>query len=65
MAQVLRAAAGLYRQALGRLRTADTSPAAMGGAAGRETLARLAEDLAALELHAVTELEAALAAAEA
>lgn len=59
----LRAAAGIYRQVIERLSTADTSGAAMGGAAGREALARLVEEIAALELRATGELEAAIAAA--
>ncbi|MCE5240263.1 hypothetical protein LLH23_17505 [bacterium] len=59
----LLAAAELYRQSLRCLATADTSQAAMTSPAGRETLARLVEEMAALEARAVGELEAALAAA--
>jgi hypothetical protein len=59
----LLAAAELYRQALQQLATADTGEAAMMCASGRETLARLVENIAALEAQAVEKLNAAVAAA--
>lgn len=57
----LEAAAALYEQALAKLKQANTGQAAMGAAEGRETLAKLVDELAAIETRAAAELEAALA----
>ena len=49
----------LYKEALGLLKSADTSGKAMASPGGRETLVRLAERLAAIEAKAARQLEQA------
>jgi hypothetical protein len=57
----LNAAADTYQQVLGLLGTAKTGQAEMMSKEGRETLARLAERLAGMEVAAIAEIEKALA----
>jgi hypothetical protein len=52
----LRAAADIYDQVVARLATADTSKAAFASPAGRERLADLVDEVAALDARAVGEL---------
>lgn len=56
-------AAAQYEEAVAALRKADTSGEAFSSTAGREALAELAEQIAALDSEAISEIEKALAAA--
>jgi hypothetical protein len=59
----LKEAAAQYERVLAKLGEADTSGEAMSSPSGREALARLAEQVSALESQAIREIEKALAAA--
>ena len=56
-------AAAQYEEVLAALRKADTSGEALSSPAGREALAKLAEQVAGLESQAIQEIEKAVAAA--
>ena len=59
----LSSAAARYEEVLAVLRNADTSGDALSSPAGREALAKLAEQVSALDSQAIQEIEKALAAA--
>jgi hypothetical protein len=59
----LNSAAAQYEKVRATLRKVDTSEEAMSSPSGRETLAKLAEQMSVLETQAIQEIEKALAAA--